>query len=441
MLVEVGAFAHDKFRIDFDLDYSSAMHNAALSGFGVLRFNANPAIPKLMEMWHSDNDYISRCAWIALHSIGSTEVEAVFASALTNDSTYIRAQAVLALGWLPQHTTNVVPAMIRNLSRATLPEKRVIAHALGEMSSHPEESVTALRELLADPDRGVRECAAWSLQLHGPRARAALTELRSCLTDANTNLGANARLAMLRTECEFRDGGIIRGPKAERRIALVFTAHEFAEGGETILNELVRHSGHASFFLTGIFLANRENFPFAERLKQARHYIGPHSYQHLLYCSWENPPATLLRYQDFDWDVGCNESKCSPFLYDESHRSKYFLPAYEHYNRDISAWTRSCFGDLISFTPGTRSNADYTGEADTNFVSSQAIFDSILKREREDPHGLNGFILLFHLGSGPGRKDKFHTRFGELLDVLASKGYQFVRVDELLEPKLEDEKP
>jgi peptidoglycan/xylan/chitin deacetylase (PgdA/CDA1 family) len=95
---------------------------------------------------------------------------------------------------------------------------------------------------------------------------------------------------------------------------------------------------------------------------------------------------------------------------------------------------------LINFTPGTRSNADYTGEVDTNFVSSQAIFDSIVQKEREDPHGLNGFILLLHLGSGPGRKDKFHTRFGELLDYLAGKGYEFVRVDELLEPNTEETK-
>ena len=87
---------------------------------------------------------------------------------------------------------------------------------------------------------------------------------------------------------------------------------------------------------------------------------------------------------------------------------------------------------LIDFTHGTRANADYTGEADKNFVSSQTIFDSIVQREREDPHGLNGFILLLHIGSGPGRTDKFSSRFGELLDLLAGKGYQFVRVDELL---------
>src|SRR5207244_1636172 len=102
------------------------------------------------------------------------------------------------------------------------------------------------------------------------------------------------------------------------------------------------------------------------------------------------------------------------------YQIRYFLPAYEHYNRQIVDWTREENLTLINFTPGTRANADYTGEADANFVSSQAIFESIVRREREDPHGLNGFLLLLHLGSGPGRTDKFHARFGELLDTLAA---------------------
>jgi len=66
------------------------------------------------------------------------------------------------------------------------------------------------------------------------------------------------------------------------------------------------------------------------------------------------------------------------------------------------------------------------------------IFESIIHHERQDAHGLNGFLLLLHLGAGPKRTDKFHTRFGELLADLAGKGYQFIRVDELLEP---EEKP
>ena len=44
---------------------------------------------------------------------------------------------------------------------------------------------------------------------------------------------------------------IARGPVADRRLALVFTGHEYAEGGETIVDELARHKAKASFFLTG----------------------------------------------------------------------------------------------------------------------------------------------------------------------------------------------
>ena len=68
------------------------------------------------------------------------------------------------------------------------------------------------------------------------------------------------------------------------------------------------------------------------------------------------------------------------------------------------------------------------------------IFESIIRHERQGSHGLNGFLLLVAPGAGPERTDKFHTRFGELLDDLAGKGYQFVSLDELLEPrkKLDD---
>jgi len=42
---------------------------------------------------------------------------------------------------------------------------------------------------------------------------------------------------------------------------------------------------------------------------------------------------------------------------------------------------------------------------------------------------------LLHLGGGSGRADTFDLRIGELLDWLAGQGYEFVRVDELLEPR------
>jgi endoglucanase len=232
--------------------------------------------------------------------------------------------------------------------------------------------------------------------------------------------------------CQVVDGGIIRGSADKPRIALVFTGHTFAEGGGTILDELARHQAQGSFFLTGVFLTNADFAPLVARMKKEGHYLGPHSDAHLLYCDWSRNAKTMVTRQEFETDLLANAAKLPVPFCRTTYTPRFFLPAYEHYNSEIAAWAAAAGFTLVNFTPGTRSNADYTGEADKNFVSTQAIFDSILQREYTDPHGLNGFILLLHLGSGPGRTDKFADKFGALLDNLAARGYQFVRIDELL---------
>src|SRR5664279_3599121 len=237
-----------------------------------------------------------------------------------------------------------------------------------------------------------------------------------------------------RPALEYREGGIIRGPTAARRLAVVFTGHGFAEGGEVILNELGKHKGKGSFFLTGGFLTNTNFKPLVQRIVREGHYLGPHSDKHVLYCPWEGPKKTLVTHAEFRADMESNLGKIERFGIPR-RQIRYFLPPYEHYNQEIVDWSKAMGLTVVNFTPGTRSNADYTGEAEKNFVSSQTIFDSIVARENQDINGLNGFLLLVHIGSGPGRVDKFPARFGELLDYLAGKGYQFVRADELLETK------
>jgi endoglucanase len=237
-----------------------------------------------------------------------------------------------------------------------------------------------------------------------------------------------------RPDMEYREGGIIRGSTSSRRLGIVFTGHGYAEGGETILNDLGNHKAKASFFFTGDFLTNTSFRPLVQRVVRDGHHLGPHSDKHVLYCPWEGPKKTLVTHAEFQSDLESNLQKIERFGIPRP-QIRYFLPPYEHYNQEIVDWAKAMGLTLVNFTPGARSNADYTGEADRNFVSTKAIFESILRKEQQDPHGLNGFILLVHIGSGPGRADKFPARFRELLDHLAGKGYQFVRVDELLEPR------
>jgi peptidoglycan/xylan/chitin deacetylase (PgdA/CDA1 family) len=228
-------------------------------------------------------------------------------------------------------------------------------------------------------------------------------------------------------------GGITRGAKDRKAIALAFTGHEYAEGGATILNELQKHHGKASFFFTGKFVGNQELQPLVRRIAAEGHYFSVHSDRHLLYCSWDKERKLLVSRDEFRSDLQASFARYDALKL-KAQAGRLFIPPFEHYNQQIVDWAGELGCVVINYTPGTRSNADYTGEADQNFVPSQVIFDSIVKREQTDPRGLNGFILLLHIGSGPGRADKFHLRFGELLDYLAGKGYEFVRVDELLAP-------
>lgn len=235
-------------------------------------------------------------------------------------------------------------------------------------------------------------------------------------------------------EFEFREGGIIRGPTSQKLIALAFTGHTFAEGSDVIFEQLAKHHAHASFFLTGVFLENPQFEPLVRRMIKEGHYAGPHSDQHVLYCPWTGPKKSLVTRAEFEADLKQNLEKLLRYGIPRE-RVRYWLPSFEWYNEEIVEWSKAMGLTLVNFTPGTRANADYTEDHATNYVSSQVIFDSIVKKEKTDTYGLNGFILLSHVGVGPGRTDKMHNRLGELLDYLEARGYKFVTIDALLESK------
>jgi len=110
----------------------------------------------------------------------------------------------------------------------------------------------------------------------------------------------------------------------------------------------------------------------------------------------------------------------------------FFLPPYEWYNDTVALWTKEMSLQLINYTPGTLSHADYTTPAEKNYRSSDVIYQSIIDYEQNHTRGLNGFILLMHVGTDEKRTDKFYNRLPELIQWLKDKGYSFVRIDELL---------
>lgn len=226
-------------------------------------------------------------------------------------------------------------------------------------------------------------------------------------------------------------GAIVRGDTAGKKIALVFTGDEYADGAKFIIGALEKEKVKASFFLTGRFYRNNYFTGFTRMLKTRGHYLGAHSDKHLLYNDWLKRDSLLVTRQQFTTDLQLNYDAMKTFGIEKKH-ARFFLPPYEWYNDSISAWTTDMGLQLVNNSAGTLSAADYTWPGLKTYRSSNAIMASIKEYEGSTPKGLNGFILLLHIGVQQDRTDKFYRYLPELLQWLKQQQYSLVRIDELL---------
>ena len=212
----------------------------------------------------------------------------------------------------------------------------------------------------------------------------------------------------------------------------MLTGDEFADGAEVIADVLKKKNVKASFFLTGNFYKTNAFAPAIRKLVEDGHYMGAHSDRHLLYADWAKRDSSLVTEKEFKTDLERNYKRMRRFGI-KREDAVHFLPPYEWYNRSIAEWTADMGLMLVNFSPGTLSAADYTYPEMKNYRSSDEIYQSIVNYESNSSTGLNGFILLVHIGTDSRRTDKFYMRLETLINQLTLKGYNFVRIDELLD--------
>lgn len=233
----------------------------------------------------------------------------------------------------------------------------------------------------------------------------------------------SATAAHLTTQTDnniYQDGGIIRTDPSVKHIDFVFTAADKADGAERIISTLRKYNIKGGFFFTGEFF---EMYPdVVRRLVAEGHYVGSHSYGHLLYAPWGNRDSLLVTKQEFEEDIFKSYKVLREF---GITNAPYFIPPYEHYNATISSWARQLGLQVINYTPGTITNGDYTTPEMKRYFSSKEILGRIWEYERTDPNGLNGHIMLIHFGTDPARTDKFYDKLPGLIRELRRKGYSF----------------
>lgn len=214
-------------------------------------------------------------------------------------------------------------------------------------------------------------------------------------------------------------------------MALVFTGDEFADGAMAIQQALKKEKTKASFFFTGKFYSNKAFATSIRQLKKDGHYLGPHSNAHLLYAPWHKRDSLLITEAEFAKDIRANYAVMQKLGINKKE-ALYFLPPYEWYNDSIAKWAKRQGLQLINYSPGTISAADYTWPELKNYRTSATIIESIKNYEAKSSNGLNGFILLLHIGTDPRRTDKLYEQLPQLLQWLKQKGYTLTTVDKLL---------
>ena len=251
---------------------------------------------------------------------------------------------------------------------------------------------------------------------------ACLVYYLSALQSGNEKIINNRNITRVR-------GAITRMDTTKKEIWLCFTAHNFSDGFDHILNTLKNHNIKASFFLTGDFCRTPSYQNIIERLKNDFHYIGPHSDKHLLYCSWEKRDSLLVTKNEFIRDIEANYKTLNKLGISKKQASV-FLPPYEWYNDSISVWANQTGLKMVNISSGTIVNQDWTiPEKGKPYYSSDSLMKNLVSFEERK--GLNGYILLIHPGTDPRRKDKFYLRLDSILNYLEDRKYCFHSFSEI----------
>lgn len=218
----------------------------------------------------------------------------------------------------------------------------------------------------------------------------------------------------------YSDGGIIRTDTTKKHITLIFTAADKRDGEKAIMKTLRREGVRGFFFFTGEFF---EKFPdTVQKLVRAGHYVGSHSYGHLLYMPWGRRDSMLVTKEEFGEDIVKSYAMLREAGIDGS--LKLFVPPYEYYNAEVASRAAQYGLHLINYTPGTGTNGDYMTPDMKGYRSSREIYEKVMKIEEE--RGLNGYILLVHFGTDPARTDKFYDKYlGKMIRDLKKRGYEF----------------
>lgn len=227
---------------------------------------------------------------------------------------------------------------------------------------------------------------------------------------------------------------VSRGDTGRREVAFTFDGGSNSKAATDILDFLKAQQIRTTMFLTGEFIETHPEL--VRRIVADGHEVGNHLYRHAHLID----PVTQVHYTHDQLLNEMQQVEKVFFETTEKTMSKLWRAPYgEVAPAQIEAarqkgyihvgWTRSQGRNLDT--------QDWVSDPGHKlFKSPDQIAAKIMSFEKEDRFGLNGAIVLMHLGSERTEKAMAHLALPNLFKNLQQKGYRIVPVSSILRTQI-----
>lgn len=221
---------------------------------------------------------------------------------------------------------------------------------------------------------------------------------------------------------------LVRAPQGERRVLLTFDGGSNANSTPQILRALKRHGIRATLFLTGEYI---QKYPeLVRQMVREGHLVGNHTFSH--------PHLTTY---SFNGRHGTLAGVTAGFLKDQLGRAAeafrstagmemdpYWRAPFGEANRDIVSWAYAGGYRHVSWTPHLDTLDWVADRSSPLYKGPEEILRKLLSRADSAPGGVDGGIILMHLGTEREGEQEAHLILEPLIGQLQSRGYSFVDV-------------
>ncbi|HPG41037.1 MAG TPA: polysaccharide deacetylase family protein [bacterium] len=226
-----------------------------------------------------------------------------------------------------------------------------------------------------------------------------------------------------------------RGNAKIPHVALTFDGGSGDGAAAEILDYLAEKKLKCTMFVTGAFL---KRYPdLAKRMVREGHEVGNHT--------WSHPHlTTYTKNQKQDTAPGMTREKLQKQLNDTAElfekitkkkMAPYWRAPYGEHNLEIRQWAAELGYRHVGWTVGNGENLDsHDWVADSTlalYKTPQQVMEKILNFGNGTRQKVNGGIVLMHLDT-QRKQQPVHLMIPALVDSLRNRGYQLVKISEMI---------